>query len=183
MTGTKKRMKTTAILAFLFTAPAAAAQPASWADEQREPMCIYDGLVAPAGAAGLDAARVGTIRSECMRRFGWTEAQGNRGFIVARLMLEMMVARREAIGAGVDAAVMDSVFDSFSSEEVASMGNPGTPVSERARLIGGDLARRLVERGLAREAASKAGRAILMRMMATHMIAEFAREVMSSPAG
>lgn len=184
MIDAKRRMKRAAILALLVAAPAgAAAQRAAWAEARREPMCVYDGLVAPAGGAELDAARVGTIRSECTQRFGWTEAQGDRGFIVARLMLDMMVARREAIDAGVDAGVMDSVFDSFSSDEIASMGSPGTPVSERARLVGRQLARRLVERGLTRDAASKAGRAILMRMMATHMIAEFAREVMSPSAG
>ena len=103
--------------------------------------------------------------------------------MVARLMLDMLAARHEALEAGVDGGLMDSVFDTFTGDEIASMGSPGTPVSERARLVGQQLARRLVERGLAADAASKAGRAILTRMMATHMIAEFAREVMASPAG
>lgn len=176
-------MKRAAILALLLAAPAsAAAEPAPWAQPQREPVCIYDGLAAP-GAGEMNEARVGTIRAECMQRFGWTEEQGNRGFMVARLMLDMLAARDEALQAGVDGGVMDSVFATFTGAEIASMGSPGTPVLERARLVGGELARRLVERGLPADKASKAGRAILMRMMATHMIAEFAREVMSSPAG
>jgi hypothetical protein len=162
--------------------PSPAAQPAAWAQPQREPVCIYDGLAAP-GAGVPDEARVAAIRSDCMRRFGWTEEQGNRGFMVARLMLDMLAARDEALRAGVDAGVIDEVFSSFTGDEIASMGSPGTPVSERARLVGRQLARRLVERGLPPDKASKAGRAILTRMMATHLIAEFAREVMSSPAG
>lgn len=183
MTDAKGGKRAAGLLALLLAAPAgAAAQPAAWSSAQREPMCVFDGLTAP-GAAELDTARVGAIRSECIQRFGWTEDQGNRGFMVARLMLDMLAARNEALAAGVDAGVMDSVFESFGSDEIASMGSPGTPVSDRARLIGQQLARRLVERGLARDAASKAGRAILLRMMATHLIAEFAREVMSSPAG
>lgn len=176
-------MKRAAILALFLAAPAgAAAQQAAWAEPGREPVCIYDGLAAP-GAGAPDAARVGAIRSECMQRFGWTEEQGHRGFMVARLMLDMLAARDEALGAGVDGGVMDAVFDTFTGDEIASMGSPGTPASERARLVGQQLAQRLVQRGLGAEAASKAGRAILMRMMATHMIAEFAREVMSSPVG
>jgi hypothetical protein len=176
-------MKRAAILALLLAAPAgAAAQPAAWAQPQREPVCVYDGLAAP-GAGVPDEARVGAIRSQCMQRFGWTEDQGNRAFMVARLMLDMLAARDEALAAGVDGGVMDSVFATFTSAEIASMGSPGTPVSERARLVGVELARRLVERGLPADKASKAGRAILTRMMATHLIAEFAREVMSSPAG
>jgi hypothetical protein len=158
------------------------AQPAAWAEPGREPVCIFDGFAAP-GAGEMNEARAGAIRAECMQRFGWTEEQGNRGFMVARLMLDMLAARDEALRAGVDGGLIDSVFETFTSDEIASMGSPGTPVSERARLVGQQLARRLVERGLAAEAASKAGRAILMRMMATHLIAEFAREVMSSPAG
>ncbi|MEA3014914.1 MAG: hypothetical protein QOD42_3459 [Sphingomonadales bacterium] len=125
MSDAKTRIKRGAIPVLLLAAPAgAAAQQAAWAEARREPICVYDGLIAP-GAAAVDSARVGTIRSECMQRFGWTEAQGNRG-------------------------------------------------------LGGQVARRLVERGLAPAAA---GKAILMRMMATHMIAEFAREVMASPGG
>lgn len=183
MIDAKRCLGTIGMLALLVAVPAAAAaQQAPWARAPREPMCIYDGLAAP-GAGEMDAARIGTIRSQCMQRFGWTEEQGNRGFMVARLMLDMLATRDEALEAGVDAGVMEDVFNSFSNDEVASMGNPGTPVSERARLVGQQLARRLIERGLAREAASKAGRAILMRMMATHLIGEFAREVMSSPAG
>jgi len=185
MIDAKRCLGAIGVLALLVAVPAAAAaQQAPWARAPREPMCIYDGLVAAAAAAAeVDAARIGAIRSECMQRFGWTEEQGNRGLMVARLMLDMLATRDEALAAGVDAGVIEEVFNSFTSDEVASMGNPGTPVSERARLVGQQLARRLIERGLAREAASKAGRAILMRMMATHLIGEFAREVMSSPAG
>jgi len=170
---------------WLTAAPAAAiAQPAAWAQDAREPMCIYDGLMAsPQGTAdAANDARGRTVRDECVQRFGWTESQAVRGFVVARIMLDMMVARHEAESAGVDRGLMDTIFASFSADDVASLGIPGQPVTPRAReILGQLLPRRIVERGLGREAASKASRAIMLQMVAVNIIADFARQVMPAP--
>lgn len=163
---------------------AAVAQPAAWARDVREPMCIYDGLMAlPEGRTGAASDAAGrTIREECMQRFGWTEAQAGRGYIVARIMLDMMVARHEAESAGVGPGLMDTIFASFGPEDIASLGIPGQAVTPRAReILGQLLPRRIVEGGLRGEAASKASRAIMLRMMAVNIIANFASEVMPAP--
>ena len=170
----------------LAAAPTTAiAQPAAWAQDAREPMCIYDGALAmPEGLTGAANDAWGrTVREGCMRRFGWTESQAARGYIVARIMLDMMVARHEAESAGVDGGVIDAILASFSPDDVASLGVPGQPVTPRAReILSRELPRRIVERGVSREAASKALRAIMLEMMATNIIADFAREVMPLPA-
>lgn len=170
---------------FFLASSALALQPAAWAQDAREPTCIYDGLLASTDGPdeASNDARVRTIRTECMQRFGWTEGQAIRGFLVARIMVDMMTARREAAQAGVDRGLMESIFASFSSDDVASLGIPGQPVTPRAReVLGRLLPRRIAESGLRGEAATKASRAIVLQMMAVDIVADFAREVMAPPA-
>jgi hypothetical protein len=153
-------------------------QPAAWARDEREPMCIYDGLLAlPPGTTDAENdARSRTVREGCMQRFGWTEGQVLRGMLVTRIMLDMMVARHEAVSAGVDERLMDTIVASFSSDDVASLGVPGQAVTPRAReVLGQLLPRRIAEHGLRGAAASKVSRAIMLEMMATNIIADFAR--------
>ena len=178
MLDSKRKVCAAGIAALLVAMPGeGAAQPAPSAQAEYEPMCVYDSLPAPADGMEFDAARVAAIRSECRQRFGWTEAQADQGVAVARLTAEAMTAIREAVNAGVDPGLLESVYKTFSSSDAASLGTSGTASSRRARGIGGQLSRRLAERGLRGEAAAKAARAITLHMIAINAVTEFSVEV------
>jgi hypothetical protein len=168
----------TFVLAAFALAPVPAfAQQAAWAQDRREAMCVFDGLMAPETAAAPTAERAGTIRSECMQRFGWTPEQATRGFLVAHVMIDLLSARGQAINAGADEAAMDRVYASFSDADGRSLGVPGDPVTPESRLVILQLSRRVADQGLTGDIAQKAGRAILLRMMANNIVAAFVREV------
>ena len=172
-----------AVVAMLFAAPLqASAQQAAWAQDSREPSCVFDGLLASANGAPLEPGRIGVIRDECRQRFGWTEDQTNRGTNVARILFEVMRTDREAREAGVDPALIDTVRQSFSAADMATLGIPGESLNDHGRRTIDQLSLRVAERGLSGETARKAVTAVLRQMMAQNIIAAFTSEVMPAPA-
>jgi len=159
-----------------------AAQQAAWAQDSREPACVYDGLIASASGEPMEPARVGVVRDECRQRFGWTEDQANRGVAVAMILFQMMRADREAREAGADPAVIDAVMHSFNDADAASLGRPGEPVTDQGRATIERIGQRVRARGLSGETARKATLAVLFEMMAGNIVAGFAQEVMAPPA-
>ena len=168
-------------MAALLLAPLpAVAQQAAWAQDSREPVCVFDGLLA---SPDTSPSQIGLVRDACRQRFGWTEDQANRGLTVAMIMVQMLAAQREARDAGVDQAVIDAVRATFSATDVAGIGVPGDAVNDRTRATIGLIAARMRDRGLTGDLANKATRAVLFQMMAESIIAAFSREVTEAPAG
>ncbi len=158
----------------------AASQQAAWARDDREPICVFDGLLA---SPDTGPSRIGLVRDGCRQRFGWTEDQANRGVTVAMIMVQMLGAQHEARSAGVDQDVVDSVRATFSATDLADIGLPGDAANDRTRAMIDLIARRFRERGLTGEPASKATRALLFQMMAENIIAAFSREVVEATPG
>ena len=168
-------------LAFATVPLPATAQPAAWAQDRREPMCVFDGLMAISPGAAPEPSQMEGIRRGCRERFGWTEAQVNRGTMVAMIMLDMLVAQREARSAGVDQATIDAVRNSFSGADADTLGQPGQPLTDQGNATIRRIAERVRERGLSGEPGRKATRAVLLQMMATTIISGFAQEIMTAP--
>jgi hypothetical protein len=160
----------------------ATAQSAAWAQDRREPMCIYDGLLAAANGTTPEPSRMDTVRAECRQRFGWTADQTNRGTMVAMIMAEMIQAQHEAGEAGVDQPAIDDISRTFTRADAVSLGQPGQPVTEAGNETMRRVAARVLARGFSGDAGLKATRAIVYQMLATHLVATFAQEVLAPPA-
>ncbi len=168
--------------AILLAALLTAAQPAVWTQDDREPVCVYDGLLAAARAGALDQPRINATRDECRQRFGWTEDQARHGVAVAVASFRMVAADGEARNAGVDPSVIDAVTESFGTADAATLISPGGAVTEQGRATIALVVRRVRERGLTGEQATKATEAVLSRMQARNIIAAFSAEVMPAPS-
>jgi hypothetical protein len=168
-----------AALLFLAPLPAAAQQPASqqaaWAQDRRQPFCVYDGLLATEGGIqAADPARAELVIAQCRARFGWTEAQGGQGVGLALAMIEARNSTADATEAGVEPRIIQEVYDSFSGDEVVRMRMEGGEMSESGRRTGVLIGLRLTERGLQGEQRDKAARAVINRLLAARLFIEFA---------
>jgi hypothetical protein len=89
----------------------------------------------------------------------------------------MILARDEAIEAGVDGGLMNDVANSFGADDIVALDPQAADFADRAMRITHQVVERLAGRGLSSEAADKAARAIVRRLLASRLVAEFAAEL------
>lgn len=148
-------------------------QPAVWATDAREPLCVFDGLMDET-LGQPDAAR---ISAECQQRFGWTEHQAAGGVAAGYLWARALLARDEAVAAGVGVETIGQIMGSFDASERALLVPVAGGSQENARRFARLLRDRVTAAGLRGEARDKAAHAIIAVMTASNMVSDFAREI------
>lgn len=170
------------LLAALLAVQQAPAQPATWATDQREPLCVFDGLQASASAAEAGSrARSDAVKNECRQRFGWTEAQADEGHLVSMLTADALHARDEALAAGVSIEAIGAMVESFSVAERDLMPRSGPISEENSRQFALLLRQRTMAQGLQGEQATKAANAVMQLLSAMRELDDFSREVRGRP--
>lgn len=176
------------LISLLAAAPAPAAQPAAsqpaparpaaWAQDPRETLCVYDGLLATEG--GIETAqpaRLDIVMAECRARFGWTEAQAHQGVGVTVVMIDAHNAQVAAVAAGVDPRILREIIESFTTEDILSLRNQGSDLTERGRRSAFLIGQRLAAHNLYGEQGNKAAAAIINRLLAARLGLEFANDL------
>lgn len=163
--------------ALLAPLPAAAQQPAPWSDDNRQSICVYDGIMAAAGRGGANQTRFDTIISGCRQRFGWTDEQARLGVLAGRAMVQVRLANSDAIDAGVAREVVNAAFATFSRDDIANLQIDGVDLADGSQEIAQRAMAQIAERGLSGNAADKAAQAVVRQLIATRILAEFTVEL------
>lgn len=145
------------MVATLIWALALGAVQAAPAKEAFEPLCVADALLL------TDQPKdVADAKAECTARYGWSDDEAAIGAEIGRTAVGLSGARMEAKAAGVDFAIVDTVFAGLSDAEREQIGWEGELDNLPIGLLD-KLAGRLIQRGLTGEAQGKALVLVVLR--------------------
>lgn len=127
-------------------------------------------------------ARTDEVLAGCKQRFGWDNPETAHALLVGRLSLEVQLARRELIDAGVDFEAVLRIWQALSREESASIWDASTR-PDAARETSQAIIRRLLDAGIAPAQAANAGGTVVKMVQASSLAAEFIRLRIERAAG
>ena len=97
--------------------------------------------------------------------------------LAGQAMLEMRLANADAVEAGVGNAVIGEVFATFSAEDFVNLQLEGTELAPGSHDIATRASAGFAARGVTGEAAVKGARAVVLRLIAARLLAEFGVEL------
>ncbi len=112
--------------------------------ENREPLCIFDVMMADGSVSGPGALQA--AKDICRARHGWSEAQMTHGVRIALYSTRMLRAANQLRSAGIDMEAVQSLFRSFSIEDRDLLGRE--EMGGQANRLGRLIATRANEAGI-----------------------------------